>query len=112
VSHFDLAGAERVEVLRGPFSVLYGNSSGGVIALFGARSARRGRAGVDLGSFGLRQLRRAWPRRWAAGFDLRAGVSQMEIDGFRPQSARAAHLANVRLGWQGDNDRVTCCSTT
>jgi iron complex outermembrane receptor protein len=37
VSHFDLAGAERVEVLRGPFSVLYGNSSGGVISL----SARR-----------------------------------------------------------------------
>ena len=34
VAHFDLAGAERVEVLRGPFSALYGNASGGVIALF------------------------------------------------------------------------------
>src|SRR5687768_18561371 len=32
VAHFDLAGASRIEVLRGPFSVLYGNSSGGVIA--------------------------------------------------------------------------------
>ncbi len=33
VSHFPLNAAERVEVLRGPFSALYGNSSGGVIAL-------------------------------------------------------------------------------
>ena len=36
VTHFDLASAARVEVLRGPFSALYGNSSGGVIALVSA----------------------------------------------------------------------------
>src|ERR1051325_3321603 len=34
VSHFDLSSAGRLEVLRGPFSALYGNSSGGVISLF------------------------------------------------------------------------------
>jgi iron complex outermembrane receptor protein len=33
-SQFDLGSAGRIEVLRGPFSALYGNSSGGVIALF------------------------------------------------------------------------------
>jgi len=33
VSNFPLNAAERIEVLRGPFSALYGNSSGGVIAL-------------------------------------------------------------------------------
>jgi iron complex outermembrane receptor protein len=33
VSHFPLNAAERIEVLRGPFSALYGNSSGGVVAL-------------------------------------------------------------------------------
>ncbi|HEY6451680.1 MAG TPA: TonB-dependent receptor [Steroidobacteraceae bacterium] len=33
-SNFDLSSADRIEVLRGPFSALYGNSSGGVIALF------------------------------------------------------------------------------
>jgi iron complex outermembrane receptor protein len=33
VSHFPLNAAERIEVLRGPFSSLYGNSSGGVIQL-------------------------------------------------------------------------------
>ena len=36
VSHFDLNSAERIEVLRGPFSALYGNASGGVISLFTA----------------------------------------------------------------------------
>ena len=36
VSHFPLASAERIEVLRGPFSVLYGTASGGVIQLFTA----------------------------------------------------------------------------
>src|SRR5271156_6517790 len=33
-SQFDLGSADRIEVLRGPFSALYGNSSGGVISLF------------------------------------------------------------------------------
>src|SRR6202011_2064680 len=35
-SHFDLGSADHIEVLRGPFSALYGNSSGGVIAIFTA----------------------------------------------------------------------------
>ena len=33
-SQFDLGSAGRIEVLRGPFSALYGNSSGGVISIF------------------------------------------------------------------------------
>jgi iron complex outermembrane receptor protein len=33
-SQFDLSAADHIEVLRGPFSALYGNSSGGVIAIF------------------------------------------------------------------------------
>src|SRR3546814_11828195 len=36
VSHFNMLGSERVEVLRGPFSALYGNSSGGVIQSWSA----------------------------------------------------------------------------
>ena len=34
ISHIDLPSTERIEVMRGPFSVLYGNSSGGVISVF------------------------------------------------------------------------------
>lgn len=36
LSHFNLFGADRIEVLRGPFSALYGNSSGGVLQLWSA----------------------------------------------------------------------------
>ena len=38
--HFNLDSAERIEVLRGPFSALYGNQSGGVIQLFTRDRAR------------------------------------------------------------------------
>ncbi len=34
LSNVDLGSADRIEVLRGPFSALYGNSSGGVIQVF------------------------------------------------------------------------------
>jgi len=43
VSHFDLGSAERIEVLRGPFSVMHGNASGGVIQIF----TERGSPGVS-----------------------------------------------------------------
>lgn len=33
-SNIDIGSADRVEVLRGPFSALYGNSSGGVLQVF------------------------------------------------------------------------------
>ena len=56
---FDLASASRIQVLRGPFSALYGNASGGVIALFSKPvRERRFEVGLDAGSAGLRaQLR-------------------------------------------------------
>lgn len=108
VAHFDLAGAERVEVLRGPFSVLYGNSSGGVISLFGAPARRaEAEAALDVGSYGLRQWRGGLALPLGEGFDLRAGVSKLQTDGFREQSGAERTLANLRLGWQGAQDRVT-----
>ncbi len=44
-SQFDLGSADHIEVLRGPFSALYGNSSGGVIAIF----TEDGKPGFQLG---------------------------------------------------------------
>ena len=108
VAHFDLAGAQRIEVLRGPFSVLYGNSSGGVIALFSApvKQAQTELA-LDAGSFGLRQGRVSVATPLSGGFDVRASYADTDIEGFRPQSAAHRSLANVRLGWTGDADTVT-----
>ena len=33
-AHFDLAAAQRIEVLRGPLAQLYGNAAGGVVQIF------------------------------------------------------------------------------
>lgn len=107
VSHFDLAGAERVEVLRGPFSTLYGSSSGGVISVFSAPVRRaEGEAALDLGSDGLRQLRAGVALPLEGGFDLKLGASAMRVDGFRPHSSAERQAANARLGWQDQSDRV------
>ena len=107
VSHFDLAGAARIEVLRGPFSALYGNSSGGVISLVSAAPKEaRWSLDADVGSDGLRQWRAGVATPLPGGFSLAAQLGRFEIDGFRPQSAAERTLANLRLGWQGDRDRV------
>jgi len=107
VSHFDLAGAERVEVLRGPFSALYGSSSGGVISLVSkAPTADEVQLGADAGSDGLRQARLGVAAVWNDGFSLRATLSAFEVDGFRPQSHARRTLGNLRLGWEGEADRV------
>jgi len=108
VAHFDLAGAQRVEVLRGPFSVLYGNASGGVIAVLSAPvKGGQSEVALDGGSFGFGQARVSVATPLANGFDLRASYTQMELDGFRPQSAARRSLGSARLGWQGANDTVT-----
>jgi len=111
VAHFDLAGAQRVEVLRGPFSALYGNSSGGVIALVSTPTTQRyGELALDAGDFGLRQARITVAAPFGdtpgRGFDLRFGASYFTIDGFRPHSGADRTLANLRLGWTGDTDSV------
>ena len=54
ITNVDLGSADRIEVLRGPFSALYGNSSGGVIQVFteeGSGPPTVG-AGVAGGSYG------------------------------------------------------------
>ena len=107
VSHFDLANAQRVEVLRGPFSVLYGNSSGGVIAAVSAPvKAGLFETGLDIGEHGLRQWRVSAAAPLGQGLEARVGASGLEWDGFRPQSAASKTSANVRLAWQGERDRV------
>jgi iron complex outermembrane recepter protein len=108
VSHFDIAGAQRIEVLRGPFSALYGANSGGVISLVSA--APRETAYTldgDVGSNGLWQARLGVEGLLPGGWNLRVQASQFNTDGVRPHSAAQRTLGNVRLGWVGDQDTVT-----
>ena len=107
VSHFDLASAARVEVLRGPFTALYGSSSGGVISVLSAAPTQREVAvSADAGSAGLQQWRLSVAAPLGAGLSLRANVSYLQVEGFRPQSRAERTQGNVRLGWEGADDRV------
>lgn len=58
LSHIDIASLERVEVLRGPYSALYGNSAGGVVSLFTETPEGRPfvEGGVSFGSDGQQRL--------------------------------------------------------
>jgi iron complex outermembrane receptor protein len=100
LSHANLASAQRVEVLRGPFSALYGNSSGGVVQVFSGDGEDPGEAsvGAAAGEGGdwrvSAGLRSAW-----RGVGVVAGLSRLRADGFRPQSAAERLSFNARLHW-------------
>ncbi|WP_279303967.1 TonB-dependent receptor family protein [Cognatiluteimonas telluris] len=80
VSHVPLEALDRVEVLRGPFSALYGNAAGGVIEFFSADPPARMRWSADMagGSDGLLRESLSWAGPWsdaqgAGGDDVAVG---------------------------------------
>ncbi|WP_411833425.1 TonB-dependent receptor family protein [Pseudoxanthomonas mexicana] len=101
LSHFSLAGAERVEVMRGPFSALYGNSSGGVVQIFSAEGRDPGElsASASLGSDDARLLSARWlGRQQALSYALAA--SRFSTDGYRDHGAARRDSLNGRFGWR------------
>ena len=102
ITHADLASAERIEVLRGPFSALYGASSGGVLQVFteegrGAPQLRvDGMAGADgLWRSGLLLRGNTQPGGRGVGYVLSA--SKFHTDGWRDHSAADRSQANAKL---------------
>jgi iron complex outermembrane receptor protein len=96
---FNLDMAERIEVLRGPFSALYGNHAGGVIHLF-TRDGE-GRPTVEAtfagGSNGARKTDiNAQGKAGGLGYVL--DTSRFETDGYREHSA-ATRDQMVAQGW-------------
>lgn len=109
VSHFDLASAQRIEVLRGPFSALYGNSSGGVIAIV-TEEGGPGHAGEIALAAGSDAARRAsFKVSGASGrLDWVFSGSGFETDGDRDHSAAERRTFNSRVRYaSGEGSRVT-----
>ncbi|MDO9361230.1 MAG: TonB-dependent receptor [Polaromonas sp.] len=106
LSHIDLASVGRLEVLRGPFSVLYGNSSGGVLQVFTEEGQGSPVLGGSLatGSYGLRRADvKASGAAGALGYVLSAG--RISTQGFREHSAAEREVANARLDFALGEDR-------
>lgn len=104
VSHFDLASAERIEVLRGPFSALYGNAAGGVISLFTADGGpdNVGELSTAFGSDGTRRVN-AQAGGATGPWTLRLSATGFETDGYRQHSAARRDALNGKLTWRGDD---------
>jgi iron complex outermembrane receptor protein len=101
VSHFDLGTADRIEVLRGPFSALHGNSSGGVIRIVTADGGpgQVAELGTSFGSDGLqRQHLRLAGEHGPWNWNL--GASHFATDGWRDHSAARRDGFNGKLKLQ------------
>jgi iron complex outermembrane receptor protein len=93
-----LPSTDRIEVLRGPLALLYGNAAGGVVQAFTAEG-RIPMAGASwsLGSFGS--------ERWGLNASGRSGSvnmladwSRFSTDGYREHSAARREQFNAKLG--------------
>lgn len=94
----DLDSAERIEVIRGPSSVLYGNAAGGVIDVTTAdgRSNPGSSVRAEVGSDGYRK---AVVRTGGAHGDWshHVSLSALNVDGYREQSSTEKYLLNAKL---------------
>ena len=97
VSHFDLSSARSIEVLRGPFALMYGNASGGVINVV-TESGLPPAAGGDIsfGSYGMRRIGLQLGGAVAGGSGI-AGAALFHTDGYRQHSAADREQANAKL---------------
>ncbi len=98
---FSLLSARRIEVLRGPFSALYGNASGGVIAMFTEDGGDRPQADLvgSAGSYGLWTVGLKLSGSAAAGRYV-AAASRFETDGYREHSAAVRDLVNAKAKFE------------
>lgn len=114
VSHFSLDAADRIEVLRGPFSALYGNSSGGVIQIWSADGSRPAQSsiGVDGGSYGSYRVG-ADTRGVIGPVDYNIAVSHFQTDGYRDHSRAQRESGNAKFNIQlAENSRLTLVVNT
>jgi iron complex outermembrane receptor protein len=106
---FSLLSARRIEVLRGPFSALYGNASGGVIAVFTEEGTERPQAefvasagSYDMWTTGLKLSGSAGAGRYVAA------ASRFDTNGYREHSAAVRDLINAKATFDiGSGTKLT-----
>ncbi|MEP6548302.1 MAG: TonB-dependent receptor [Gammaproteobacteria bacterium] len=97
-SQFDLGSAEHIEVLRGPFSALYGNSSGGVIAIF-TQDGKPGRQVDGTAEYGTFNTQRYAVKTGGddGAFNYVVNGAHFQTDGYRFHSNAERNNFNSKL---------------
>lgn len=97
---FQLLSTERIEVLRGPFSTLYGNAAGGVITVFteSGTAVPEVTASVGAGSDDTYTLGAKWTGT-SAGVGYVLSASRFDTDGYRDHSAATRDLGVAKVSF-------------
>lgn len=101
----DLSAIKSIEVMRGPFSSLYGNSSGGVIQMFtqNAPATPTLNATTMFGSYDTkRNVLEASGQ--LEGLEYMLNVSNFESDGYRANSASNKQMATAKFRFNLNED--------
>jgi iron complex outermembrane receptor protein len=95
----DLGAMSSIEVMRGPFSAMYGNSSGGVIQMFTDKAPATPEVSGDIlfGSFNTRR-ESVQATGTKNGVEYLVNYSDYNSDGYRQQSANDKRQATAKLG--------------
>ena len=111
---FSLLSAARIEILRGPFSALYGNASGGVISVFTEDPSAEPVATVTGGGGSYGQW--TFGTKFAATRDRLGYVvagSEFQTSGYRDHSRARRDLKNAKLVLSLDTStRITVIGNT
>lgn len=100
LSHLALASADRVEVLRGPFSALYGNASGGVVQVWTADGGPVPVQSVQAFAGADASLRLGSSARGVAGpLDYNVALARYRTDGYRAHGRARRTSGNARLAF-------------
>ncbi|MEP6484383.1 MAG: TonB-dependent receptor [Rudaea sp.] len=114
VSNFSLDSGDRIEVLRGPFSALYGNSSGGVIQIFTADGSGppQWRGSLDGGDYGTyRVAGNVRGGEGALGYNV--DFAHFYTDNYRAHARAERENGNAKVTYKfGDSAKLTLLANT
>ncbi len=105
ISNIDINSIQDVEVLRGPFSALYGNASGGVINVTTETGIEASSYYGSYGSwrYGLKATGAMGDGTQPGDVDYTVSITRFTTHGYRDHSGARKNLANAKLGVRLDD---------